>query len=120
MVQSHIGHLAVYIPADIFVRYHREKKMMYYLYAVLQPNTALQLQSKPKKKKTTPREIIDKYHKIIKESFTKLGISFDNYSRTSKKIHHETASEFLNLFMIKINSLKKHLINFMIMKKNNF
>ena len=49
---------------------------------------------KAKKEKTTPREIIDKYHKIIKESFTKLGISFDNYSRTSKKIHHETASEF--------------------------
>ena len=52
---------------------------------------------KAKKEKTTPKEIIDKYHKIIEESFTKLGISFDNYSRTSKKIHHETSIDLFNL-----------------------
>ena len=90
----HIGHLAgVYIPADIFVRYHREKKNDV-LFICGSDEHGVAITIKAKKEKTTPREIIDKYHKIIKESFTKLGISFDNYSRTSKKIHHETASEF--------------------------
>ena len=89
----HIGHLAgVYIPADIFVRYHREKNDVLFICGSDEHGVAITI--KAKKEKTTPREIIDKYHKIIKESFTKLGISFDNYSRTSKKIHHETASEF--------------------------
>ena len=90
----HIGHLAgVYIPADIFVRYHREKKNdVLFICGSDEHGVAITITAK--KEKTTPREIIDKYHKIIKESFTKLGISFDNYSRTSKKIHHETASEF--------------------------
>ena len=90
----HIGHLAgVYIPADIFVRYHREKKNDV-LFICGSDEHGVAITIKAKKEKTTPRKIIDKYHKIIKESFTKLGISFDNYSRTSKKIHHETASEF--------------------------
>ena len=90
----HIGHLAgVYIPADIFVRYHREKKNDV-LFICGSDEHGVAITIKAKKERTTPREIIDKYHKIIKESFTKLGISFDNYSRTSKKIHHETASEF--------------------------
>ena len=90
----HIGHLAgVYIPADIFVRYHREKKNDV-LFICGSDEHGVAITIKAKKEKTTPREIIDKYHKIIKESFTKLGISFDNYSRTSKKIHHETASKF--------------------------
>ena len=90
----HIGHLAgVYIPADIFVRYHREKKNDV-LFICGSDEHGVAITIKAKKEKTTPKEIIDKYHKIIKESFTKLGISFDNYSRTSKKIHHETASEF--------------------------
>ena len=90
----HIGHLAgVYIPADIFVRYQREKKNDV-LFICGSDEHGVAITIKAKKEKTTPREIIDKYHKIIKESFTKLGISFDNYSRTSKKIHHDTASEF--------------------------
>ena len=90
----HIGHLAgVYIPADIFVRYHREKKNDV-LFICGSDEHGVAITIKAKREKTTPKEIIDKYHKIIKESFTKLGISFDNYSRTSKKIHHETASEF--------------------------
>ena len=90
----HIGHLAgVYIPADIFVRYQREKKNDV-LFICGSDEHGVAITIKAKKEKTSPREIIDKYHKIIKESFIKLGISFDNYSRTSKKIHHETASEF--------------------------
>ena len=81
----HIGHLAgVYIPADIFVRYHREKKNDV-LFICGSDEHGVAITIKAKKEKTTPKEIIDKYHKIIKESFTKLGISFDNYSRTSKK-----------------------------------
>ena len=54
---------------------------------------------KAKKENTTPQKIVDRYHKNIKESFEKFGISFDNYSRTSEKIHHKTASDFfLKLF----------------------
>ena len=49
---------------------------------------------KAKNEGVTPQDIVDRYHEIIKESFQKLGISFDVYSRTSSEIHHETASEF--------------------------
>ena len=90
----HIGHLAgVYIPADIFARYQRLKNNeVAFICGSDEHGVAISI--KAKKENTTPQAIIDKYHQIIKQSFADFGISFDNYSRTSAKIHHQTASEF--------------------------
>nr|WP_321414903.1 methionine--tRNA ligase [uncultured Allomuricauda sp.] len=90
----HIGHLAgVYVPADIYSRYLRLKgKDVAFVCGSDEHGVAISM--KAKKEGVTPTEIIDKYHGIIKKSFVDFGISFDNYSRTSAKVHHETASEF--------------------------
>lgn len=90
----HIGHLAgVYVPADIYARYLRMNgKDVAYICGSDEHGVAIPM--KAKKEGITPQEVIDKYHNIIKKSFVDFGISFDNYSRTSAKIHHETASEF--------------------------
>ncbi|MCM5662005.1 methionine--tRNA ligase [Galbibacter mesophilus] len=90
----HIGHLAgVYVPADIYARYLRLKgKEVAFICGSDEHGVAISM--KAKKEGTTPQEIIDKYHGIIKKSFAEFGISFDNYSRTSAEIHHQTASEF--------------------------
>ncbi len=90
----HIGHLAgVYVPADIYARYQRlQKKDVAFICGSDEHGFAIPM--KAKKEGVSPKDIIDKYHGIIKQSFADFGISFDNYSRTSAKIHHETASEF--------------------------
>ena len=90
----HIGHLAgVYVPADIFARYQRLKKNdVAFICGSDEHGVAISI--KAKKEHTTPQAIIDKYHAIIKQSFADFGISFDNYSRTSLPIHHQTASDF--------------------------
>jgi len=90
----HIGHLAgVYVPADIYVRYLRAiDKDVVFIGGSDEHGVAIPM--KAKKEGVQPQAIIDKYHGIIEKSFQDFGISFDNYSRTSKKIHHETASEF--------------------------
>ncbi|GAB4510510.1 MAG: methionine--tRNA ligase [Allomuricauda sp.] len=90
----HIGHLAgVYVPADIYSRYLRLKgKDVAFVCGSDEHGVAISM--KAKKEGVTPTEIIDKYHGIIKKSFTDFGISFDNYSRTSAEVHHKTASEF--------------------------
>lgn len=90
----HIGHLAgVYIPADIFARYLRMKgEDVAYICGSDEHGVPITIRAK--KEGITPQELVDKYHAIIKKSFEDFGISFDNYSRTSAKIHHETASEF--------------------------
>ncbi|MEC7770925.1 MAG: methionine--tRNA ligase [Bacteroidota bacterium] len=90
----HIGHLAgVYVPADIYSRYLRLKgNDVAFVCGSDEHGVAISM--KAKKEGVTPKEIIDKYHSIIKKSFADFGISFDNYSRTSAKVHHETASEF--------------------------
>ena len=90
----HIGHLAgVYIPADIYVRYLRAKgKDVLYICGSDEHGVPITLRAK--KEGVTPQQIVDKYHEIIKKSFAEFGISFDNYSRTSAKIHHDTASAF--------------------------
>ncbi|MCA0958386.1 methionine--tRNA ligase [Muricauda ruestringensis] len=90
----HIGHLAgVYVPADIYSRYLRLKgKDVAFVCGSDEHGVAISM--KAKKEGVTPKEIIDKYHGIIKKSFADFGISFDNYSRTSAQVHHETASEF--------------------------
>ena len=90
----HIGHLAgVYVPADIFARYQRLKNNdVAFICGSDEHGVAISI--KAKKEGTTPQAIIDKYHAIIKQSFADFGISFDNYSRTSALIHHQTASDF--------------------------
>ncbi len=90
----HIGHLAgVYIPADIYARYLRlNDKDVVFVCGSDEHGVPITL--KAKAEGTTPQAVVDKYHQIIKRSFEEFGISFDNYSRTSAQIHHETASEF--------------------------
>ena len=90
----HIGHLAgVYVPADIYARYLRLiGKDVAYISGSDEHGAAIPMRAK--KEGVSPQVIIDKYHNIIKQSFIDFGISFDNYSRTSSKTHHETASEF--------------------------
>ena len=90
----HIGHLAgVYIPADIYTRYLRgQGKDVAFICGSDEHGVAISL--KAKKEGKTPQEIIDTYDQIIRDSFQKFGITFDNYSRTSRKIHHETAQGF--------------------------
>ena len=90
----HIGHLAgVYVPADIFARYQRLKNNeVAFICGSDEHGVAISI--KAKKEHTTPQAIIDKYHAIIKQSFADFGISFDNYSRSSLPIHHQTASDF--------------------------
>lgn len=90
----HIGHLAgVYVPSDIYSRYLRlQGKDVAFICGSDEHGVAISM--KAKKEGTTPQEVIDKYNGIIKKSFVDFGISFDNYSRTSAKVHHDTASEF--------------------------
>ncbi len=90
----HIGHLAgVYVPADIYARYLR---LMEHDVAFIcgSDEHGVPITIKAKKEGVSPQDVVDKYHAIIKKSFEEFGVSFDNYSRTSAKIHHETASEF--------------------------
>ncbi len=90
----HIGHLAgVYIPADIYVRYLRMKGEDV-IFIGGSDEHGVPITIKAKNEGVTPQEVVDKYHNIIKKSFEEFGITFDVYSRTSNKIHHETASEF--------------------------
>ena len=90
----HIGHLAgVYVPSDIYSRYLRlQGKDVLFVCGSDEHGVAISM--KAKKEGVSPQEIIDKYDTIIRKSFIDFGISFDNYSRTSAKIHHETASAF--------------------------
>lgn len=90
----HIGHLAgVYVPADIYVRYLRANNRDV-VFIGGSDEHGVPITIKARKEGVTPQDIVDKYHGIIKKSFQDFGISFDIYSRTSNKTHHETASEF--------------------------
>lgn len=90
----HIGHIAgAYLPADIYVRYLRNrKKDVVFICGSDEHGAAITIQAK--KENTTPEKIVDKYHEIIKHAFEGLGISFDIYHRTSSKLHHETSQDF--------------------------
>ena len=89
----HIGHLAgVYVPADIYARYLRLKGEDVIMIGGSDEH-GVPITLKAKNEGVTPQDIVDRYHEIIKNSFKKFGISFDVYSRTSSKIHHETAAE---------------------------
>lgn len=90
----HIGHLAgVYVPADIYSRYLRlHNRDVAFICGSDEHGVAISM--KAKKEGITPQQVIDKYDGIIRKSFADFGITFDNYSRTSREIHHKTASEF--------------------------
>ncbi len=90
----HIGHLAgVYVPADIYVRYLRMRGEEV-LYVCGSDEHGVPITIKARQLGCSPQDIVDKYHKIIDESFKALGINFDVYGRTSSQIHKETSSEF--------------------------
>jgi methionyl-tRNA synthetase len=90
----HIGHLAgVYVPADIYARYLRLTGNDVVLIGGSDEH-GVPITIKAKNEGVSPQDVVDKYHAIIKKSFEDFGISFDNYSRTSAPIHHETASNF--------------------------
>lgn len=90
----HIGHLAgCYIPADIYVRYLRLKgEDVKFICGSDEHGVPITI--KAKNEGVTPQQVVDKYHKMMGDSFKEFGISFDIYSRTSNKIHHATAQEF--------------------------
>ncbi len=90
----HIGHLAgVYLPADIYVRYLRNKgEEVAFISGSDEHGVPITLRAK--NQGTTPQAIVDEYHEQIKQALADFGISFDNYSRTSLTIHHETTAEF--------------------------
>lgn len=91
----HLGHLAgAYLPADIYVRYQRlKKKEIVFICGSDEHGVPIMLTAD--KEKTTPQAIVDRYHAMNKAAFAEFGMSFDNYSRTSLPLHHETALEFL-------------------------
>jgi methionyl-tRNA synthetase len=95
----HIGHIAgCYLPADIYVRYLRATGQDVKFVSGTDEH-GVPITIKAKKEGITPQQVVDKYYKIIKDSFEEFGISFDIYSRTSNKIHHETSQEiFKNLY----------------------
>ena len=97
----HLGHLAgAYLPADIYVRYLRLLgKDVVYVCGSDEHGAAITLRAK--KEGITPRDIIDKYHELNKETFKRLGISFDHYHRTSAELHHKTAQEFFKKLLEK-------------------
>ena len=90
----HIGHLAgVYVPADIYTRFLRLRGEDVVMIGGSDEH-GVPITIKAQKEGVTPQDIVDRYHNLIKDSMEGLGISFDIYSRTTSKIHEETASEF--------------------------
>ena len=105
----HIGHLAgAYLPADIYARYKRLcENDVAFICGSDEHGVAISI--KARQEGSSVKSIIDKYHNLIKDTFEEFGISFDNYSRTSNAIHHETSKQFFrkldqdNCFEIKTN-----------------
>ena len=90
----HIGHLAgVYVPADIYVRYLRLKGEEV-MFIGGSDEHGVPVTQRARKEGITPQQVVDRYHKMIKDSFEEFGISFDVYSRTTSKTHHQFASDF--------------------------
>ena len=116
----HIGHLAgVYIPADIYVRYLRLKGEDVVMIGGSDEH-GVPITIKAKAEGVTPQDIVDRYHKIIKDSFEELGISFDIYSRTTTQLHSDTASEFFRRLYDKGEFVEKTSMQLYDEKANQF
>ncbi len=117
---KHIGHLAgAYLPADIYVRHLRaQKKDVVYVCGSDEHGAAITIQAL--KENTTPRQIVDKYHQMLKSNMADLGISFDIYHRTSAEIHKETAQEFFTALNDKNLLEKKETLQFFDEEANTF
>lgn len=90
----HIGHLAgVYIPADVYARFLRRNDHDVILIGGSDEH-GIPITIRAKKEGVTPQDVVDRYHELMKQTFTELGISYDNYSRTTAPIHIKTAQEF--------------------------
>jgi len=103
----HIGHLAgVYVPADIYVRYLRLKgEEVVFIGGSDEHGVPVTIRAK--KEGCTPQDVVDRYHKIIKDSFQEFGISFDIYSRTTSATHHKLASDFFRTLYDKGEFIEK-------------
>ncbi len=103
----HIGHLAgVYVPADIYVRYLRLKKEDV-LFIGGSDEHGVPITIRARKEGVTPQDVVDRYHTLIKDSFEEFGISFDIYSRTTSKTHHELAANFFRTLYDKGEFIEK-------------
>ncbi|MBO4806840.1 MAG: methionine--tRNA ligase [Paludibacteraceae bacterium] len=103
----HIGHLAgVYVPADIYVRYLRLKGEDV-IFIGGSDEHGVPVTIRAKKEGITPQDVVDRYHKIIKDSFKEFGISFDIYSRTTSNVHHKLASDFFRTLYDKGEFIEK-------------
>jgi methionyl-tRNA synthetase len=103
----HIGHLAgVYVPADIYVRYLRLKGEDV-LFICGSDEHGVPITLKARQEKVSPMDIVDKYHHMIKDAFSEFGMSFSIYSRTTSKIHYQTASEFFRKLYDKGDFMEK-------------
>ena len=103
----HIGHLAgVYVPADIYARYLRLKGEEV-MFVGGSDEHGVPITIKARNEGVSPQDIVDRYHKIIKDSFEELGISFDVYGRTTSKTHHKTASDFFKTLYDKGEFIEK-------------
>ena len=116
----HIGHLAgVYVPADIYARFLRLNGRDVTMIGGSDEH-GVPITIKAKKEGVTPQDIVDRYHKIIKDSFDELGISFDVYSRTTSGLHSETASEFFRRLYDKGEFVEKTSMQLYDEKANQF
>ena len=103
----HLGHMAgVYVPADIYVRYLRLKKRDV-LFVGGSDEHGVPITIRAKKEGVTPQDIVDRFHKLIKESFQEFGISFDIYSRTTSETHKQVASDFFKTLYNKGEFIEK-------------
>ncbi len=116
----HIGHLAgVYVPADIYVRYLRLKGRDV-LFVGGSDEHGVPVTQRARKEGVTPQDVVDRYHKLIKQSFADFGISFDVYSRTTSSIHHKFAADFFRKLYDDGKLIEKESLQFYDDRENRF
>ena len=116
----HLGHLAgAYLPPDLFCRYQRLKgEDVVFICGSDEMGVAIMVRAR--NEGVNPQDIVDRYHPMIKESFEKFGMTFDNYSRTTTDLHAETSQEFFRTLAEKMCSLSRQSSNFSIQKLEYF
>jgi len=116
----HLGHIAgAYLPADIYVRFQRLKGRNV-IYICGSDEHGVPITVTAEKEGISPQDVVERYHSINKESFQKLRISFDHYSRTSIPLHHKTAQEFFNILYKKGDLVVKYDKQFYSESSNQF